>query len=537
MGDDFTVHLVSNVSPDTFPHNNPASFSTLLANDIDLNEGSWEVAVRQIMYPTHVATTNKTDDRIAFYEYEEYYRNLLPYPKSKDRNLKNVGATLSFNHLSSIARAFKSSSKESSIPSATTPLTSEMVVLTRHVLHTINVSKWSASQKILKMEYNDKLKKFILHVLHDDIVVLMSDPLAKALGFKSPAYSFGTHWAERAVSQFTNLPSSDMNMFIYDLQVLETEEHDLLMSVESTSKERMYQKVIPCKLLDTVSDNYYSEPTFSFCVYPHEKAIRIKTVFPIPEVHKKHESPLLFFRFDKKSIEKLNFNHIYCVRNGVEMWFNAPSKEVLEEVLNDVHSIGVQLYFASVRDISPTLKETSRVSFPIKTEKEIKTAKDFLAPLNVHSNTYKYKFTYDTTAKRYAIQTGSLYAMEISNNLASILGFSTTNRIYHQNTYTFADNVPVLHRAITALYVYTNIINGVYIGDVKAPLLLTCPFKQKNKQDIVHQMEFLNPTYVGLNRKTIQQINIDIYDDAGTMVPFLYGKTKLTLHFRQRKIV
>ena len=39
-------------------------------------------------------------------------------------------------------------------------------------------------------------------------------------------------------------------------------------------------------------------------------------------------------------------------------------------------------------------------------------------------------------------------------------------------------------------------------------------------------MEFLNPTYVPLNMKTISQINVCIYDDAGTLISFLYGKTK-----------
>ena len=76
------------------------------------------------------------------------------------------------------------------------------------------------------------------------------------------------------------------------------------------------------------------------------------------------------------------------------------------------------------------------------------------------------------------------------------------------------------------MYVYTNIIDSVYVVDDKAHLLLTRLFKRKCEQDIVYQMEFLNPTYVPLNMKTISQINVCIYDDAGTLISFLYGKTK-----------
>ena len=79
----------------------------------------------------------------------------------------------------------------------------------------------------------------------------------------------------------------------------------------------------------------------------------------------------------------------------------------------------------------------------------------------------------------------------------------------------------------------SNIVNTVYVGDVKAPLLLTCPFR-KDPNSNVNQLEFLNPTFTKLNRSTIRQIDIEIYDDAGALVPFLYGRTLLTLEFRKR---
>ena len=106
------------------------------------------------------------------------------------------------------------------------------------------------------------------------------------------------------------------------------------------------------------------------------------------------------------------------------------------------------------------------------------------------------------------------------------------NHEANPSTYSRANDFPVLDRAITSLYVYSNIVERVFIGNVKASLLLTCPF-HKNTNSNVIQLEFLNPTYTKLNRSTIHQIDIAIHDDAGAAIPFLYGKTVLTLTFRK----
>ena len=123
----------------------------------------------------------------------------------------------------------------------------------------------------------------------------------------------------------------------------------------------------------------------------------------------------------------------------------------------------------------------------------------------------------------------------MTKSLASILGYEALDFIIYHNGSHMADDFPLLNRGITSLYVYCNIIDSVFVGNVKAPLLLTCPFKKMDKQDFVNRLEFLNPTYISLNRKNIQRIDIGIYDDSGVLIPFLYGKTNVTLDFRRKK--
>ena len=531
MGDDFTVHLISNVSPDTFPNNDPESFSTLLANEIDLNEGNWDVGVRQIMYPTHVATTSKKDDIIAIYDYKENYRSLLPYPPEDEPDLKNVGAILNFQDLHGLyyERTASTTSSTTTNPKPKT-VTDKFENIANSILNTINNSKW---KHIVKMTYNGKHRKLILNIFHDDIVIILSEALKKTLGFSDAMYTHGTYWANWGLLHTAkHAAESDMNMFIYDLQVLENEEHRLLKSFDTTNKLQLYEKVIPYKLKDTFPDEYYSEPKFSFAVHPNEGKIKLKVVSPLPKKYKKHESPMLCFRFDKNSTEKFQMKNIfYALNDKEEFWFPVSSNSVLDEI----DSIVVRFYYANVGHVTRAIKQSPVTTFSIESETEIRRPEDLLVKLNEKAKTYSYNFSFNEDSKRYVLKVGASYALELSKSLASILGFSTINRIHHKESHTIADNSPILNRAITALYVYTNIIDSVYVGDVKAPLLLTCPFKRKSEQDIVHQLEFLNPTYVPLNRKTISQINVYIYDDAGTLVPFLYGNTKLTLHFRNRK--
>ena len=311
MKESFSVHLLSNVSPDLFPNNSPSKFSTYLANEINLPEGEWEVGVRQIMYPTHVATTSM-DDKIDVYQYVKSYRKQLPDPSPEKIDLRTFDANMSMNEKEPL------------------PATSE---------------------------------------------------------------------------------------------------------------------------LDSVTD------------------------FVIQQV--------------KSSVQ--------------------------------------------TQDMARRFEKTPIASFSIDTKKQLRKPTDLIAKLNEKSKTYQYKFHFDKIQQRFTLTLGSEYGLHLNKSLASILGFEfDPNLIYDPNTKVTAPEFPVLNRGITALYVYTNIIQSVYIGDVQAPLLLTCPFKNKDSKDDVHQLEFLNPYYVPLNRSVVNQIDIAIYDDSGSLIPFLYGKTKLSLDFRRK---
>ena len=137
-------------------------------------------------------------------------------------------------------------------------------------------------------------------------------------------------------------------------------------------------------------------------------------------------------------------------------------------------------------------------------------------------------FSFNAKEKRFYLKNGPDVIVRLSKTLATILGFS---KLQYQDVYPGerirADDFPVLDRAITSLYVYSNIVQSVFIGNVKAPLLLTCPFR-KDEHNNVTQVEFLNPTFTKLNRSLLHQIDVSIHDEAGSLVPFRENSTDIS---------
>ena len=82
--------------------------------------------------------------------------------------------------------------------------------------------------------------------------------------------------------------------------------------------------------------------------------------------------------------------------------------------------------------------------------------------------------------------------------------------------------------------IYSNITADVYVGNVKAPLLTMFPFNPK-ECSILSERRFKKFHYVDLKTNYIAQIDISIYDDAGTLIPFHKDAiTSITLHFRRK---
>ena len=83
-----------------------------------------------------------------------------------------------------------------------------------------------------------------------------------------------------------------------------------------------------------------------------------------------------------------------------------------------------------------------------------------------------------------------------------------------------------------SMYVYTDIIENQYVGNVRVPLLRVVPITSKYGD--VSCIKYDKPHFISLNRSNIQTIEINLKDDTGEFISFEAGKAIVTLVFRRK---
>lgn len=84
------------------------------------------------------------------------------------------------------------------------------------------------------------------------------------------------------------------------------------------------------------------------------------------------------------------------------------------------------------------------------------------------------------------------------------------------------------------LLVYCSIIQPVLVGDTYTKLLRQVEIPRDVKYGDQVVLRYLEPFYYPLISQEIESIEIDINNDSGERVPFDFGRSTLTLHFRKK---
>ena len=526
MDSDFYVYLPSNVSPDTFPNNNPSCYSTLLANEIDLLGSNWEVGVQNIIYPTHIATTSAAD-KITIYEPADVVRRIFTH----DNTFVSVYLNSKAYKSPAVFKAEKADGKAKNYNA----------YLAAQIQADFNSVEWVKSKGYYNIEYRDSNNKFIMYNRLPDLLWVPTENLRKHLGFQERCLLKGEYWSwSKFDSSKDKLRFGYDRYSLFDLTLLEQEDITFRKSWDTVNKVHLFTANVTLKFRDFKDDNLLFEPTVQIELNLQRGQMRINVLKATPEHMRRYEVSLLLLKLYDAAPKNVRwYKHAnYCLlqddgrtllHKNIE-GLATLSKEELDK-LKDFKAI---VYFHTARTIVDTHEKTPLRDVPIKTGKEIKEPTELLTNLNEFGPRYGYKFSYLDNLKRFEVSITGKYYIQISHSLASILGFGSYAEVPARAPVTYrAINFPVLNRAITTLYTYTNIVDVVHIGDTRAALLLSCPFTI-NKENNVQQLEFLRPTYAKVNRQKLNQIDIEIRDGAGELIPFLHGKTVITLHFRQR---
>mgnify|MGYP003401617484 FL=1 len=126
--------------------------------------------------------------------------------------------------------------------------------------------------------------------------------------------------------------------------------------------------------------------------------------------------------------------------------------------------------------------------------------------------------------------------IKVDKHLASILGWELNPLVnYEQEVQTFCGtNASDINGRIHNMYIYTDLIENVTVGDTEAPLLRIVETAGKFG-DVIHQ-SFKMLRYIPLRKKSFDTIELDIRDVFGEPVSFESGILVVTLHFRRASI-
>ena len=150
------------------------------------------------------------------------------------------------------------------------------------------------------------------------------------------------------------------------------------------------------------------------------------------------------------------------------------------------------------------------------------------------------EFIYDDVKKLIAIKPGinkenKPTLPRLNRELAQLLGFdfySIKHPSYNKQNLVLGNRPADITAGINTLYVYCNIVEPQYIGDTRAKLLKTVEIPNDSKYGDQVVIKYENPHYVPVLINDFENIEIDIKDDTNSPIRFMFGRTRVKLHFR-----
>lgn len=84
---------------------------------------------------------------------------------------------------------------------------------------------------------------------------------------------------------------------------------------------------------------------------------------------------------------------------------------------------------------------------------------------------------------------------------------------------------------IRSLFIYSDVVDFSIVGDVRAQLLRVAEIPSNSKFGDHVVLTYDRPYYLPLSANEIRTIEIEIKDDAGSLIEFGFGRVEVTLHF------
>jgi len=161
------------------------------------------------------------------------------------------------------------------------------------------------------------------------------------------------------------------------------------------------------------------------------------------------------------------------------------------------------------------------------------TAMDLISDINQQIRHYKLTpayFEYDVKTEKVSIISTRANSIGMNDTLRDFLGFKENDTFRFGRT--TAEKTFVLNAGLYLMYIYSDIVSYSLVGDTKTPLLRVCNMSGKHGDEI--RVTFTNPQYIPVACQDFETIEININNELGKPMPFLNGKSVITLHFRRK---
>ena len=141
----------------------------------------------------------------------------------------------------------------------------------------------------------------------------------------------------------------------------------------------------------------------------------------------------------------------------------------------------------------------------------------------------KVKFSFYLSSRKVLVDVKHDTTVWFTGELATVLGFDQDTLIEKKTSSPYPADI---NGGFSSMYVYTDIVNAQFVGDVKVPLLRIVNIDGKYGNTV--HASFRNLQYVPVKVNYFETIEVNIKNDQNENVSFEFGKSIATLHFRQK---
>ena len=151
------------------------------------------------------------------------------------------------------------------------------------------------------------------------------------------------------------------------------------------------------------------------------------------------------------------------------------------------------------------------------------------------------KFKYSVITRKIEIIIAHGERLYLKSELLKLLGFDTHIRDFDNrlNDGNLEEMILVANQPLNFnltsrnIYVHSNIVRSMIIGNDHASILRIIPFDEKMRGDYI-TMNFINKYYLPLATHYIKNIIIELRNDRGNAINFQNGTVTTVLHFRKK---